>query len=366
MIRSALTAALLRCWYARCSGWFRPVYLLFLLPLSLLFAGMVWLRRRLYRYGAFKVQRMPVPVIVVGNLNVGGAGKTPLTLALVQALRHVGWHPAIVSRGYGGQARSTMPVTAESSPDWVGDEPVLLARRAQCPLWIGRQRAEAARDLLAFHPEVDVLIADDGLQHLALARDIELVVVDAARGFGNGRLLPAGPLREPLSRLTQVDAVVVNGSVRPNSAMAALASVVPLFAPLYSMQISGTYFVNLAQPDWRVGADYFATGPVQAIAGIGHPQRFFDQLAHMGIQAETRAFADHHAYVESDLPEGPVLMTEKDAVKCVKLWDSFESCSMRRDLWFLAVDAVLDAGLVDLILNVLQQRKRVSDGSQIT
>ena len=182
------------------------------------------------------------------------------------------------------------------------------------------------------------------------------------RGFGNGRLLPAGPLREPLSRLTQVDAVVVNGSVRPNSAMAALASV----AALYSMQISGTYFVNLAQPDWRVGADYFATGPVQAIAGIGHPQRFFDQLAHMGIQAETRAFADHHAYVESDLPEGPVLMTEKDAVKCVKLWDSFESCSMRCDLWFLAVDAVLDAGLVDLILNLLQQRKRVSDGSQIT
>jgi tetraacyldisaccharide 4'-kinase len=344
-----LKQALLRCWYGRCSPLFLPFHLLLLIPLSLLFGLLVKLRRACYRCGVFQVVRLPVPVIVVGNLNVGGSGKTPLTIALVDWLRQVGFSPAIVSRGYGGNARTAMPVLPESDPAVVGDEPVLLARRAACPVWVGRRRAEAARQLLALHPEVDLLIADDGLQHLALARDVELVVVDALRGFGNGRLLPAGPLREPLSRLKQVDAVVVNGG-----------PMVSAYCPHFMMRIAGTRFVNLADPNWCVTAAHFAGQTSHAIAGIGHPERFFNQLASLGVSAMPLAFADHHAYVESDLPAGNVLMTEKDAVKCARL----RFATARRDLWFLAVDAVVDAGLQELILHLLNTRKRTRNGSQ--
>lgn len=353
--------ALLRCWYGRgcesCPAWFLPIHLLLLIPLSLVFGLLVRSRRAFYRLGVFRVERLPVPVIVVGNLNVGGSGKTPLTIALVQWLRDAGYAPGIVSRGYGGSARAVMPVQPDSDPAVVGDEPVLLARRAICPVWVGRKRAEAARQLLAFHPEVNVLITDDGLQHLALARDVELVVVDAVRGFGNGWLLPAGPLREPLSRLAHVDAVVINGAQ-------ALSSSLPASCPSYTMQISGTRFVNLAEPDLCVIAAYFS-GEVNAdaphaIAGIGHPERFFTQLAGLGINAIPHAFADHHAYVETDLPAGNVLMTEKDAVKCARIGGS----SGRRDLWFLSVDAVVDAGLQHLIINLLNARKRKCYGPQ--
>jgi tetraacyldisaccharide 4'-kinase len=353
VIKRRLTNALMRCWYGRCTTLFLPIQVFVLRPLSLFFALMVGLRRVLYRLGVFKVERMPVPVVVVGNLNVGGSGKTPLTIALVEQLRQAGFTPAIISRGYGGSARKAMPVRSDSDPAVVGDEPVLLVRRAECPLWIGRRRVEAARALLAFHPEVDVLIADDGLQHLALARDVELVVVDGARGFGNGRMLPAGPLREPLSRLKQVDAVVINGEQT-------LASDLELSCPRFSMRIVGNDFVNLTQPDRRVGAEFFLGQPIHALAGIGHPQRFFDQLAASGIKAHVQAFADHHAYVADDLPAGAVLMTEKDAVKCANLGHRLG----RSDLWFLAVDAVLDVQLQHLIMNLLQQRKRVLDGSQ--
>ncbi len=347
--------ALLRCWYSRCPAWFFPLHVVLARPLSWLFGLLVRLRHICYRLGLFRVERMPVPVIVVGNLNVGGSGKTPLTIALVQWLCQAGYAPGIVSRGYGGSARSAMPVRPDSDPALVGDEPVLLARRAACPVWIGRKRVEAARQLLAFHPEVNVLIADDGLQHFALARDVELVVVDALRGFGNGRLLPAGPLREPLARLAKVDAVVVNGA---QSLVAALP------CPSFEMQIGGTRFVNLAEPDRCVTAVHFAgearVNTLHAIAGIGHPERFFTQLAGLGLDAMPHAFADHHAYVESDLPTGTVLMTEKDAVKCARIGGN----SGRRDLWFLAVDAVVDGGLQPLIINLLNARTRNPNGSQ--
>jgi len=348
-----LTNALLRCWYARCSPLFLPIQALLLFPLSLIFALLVRLRRAFYRYGVFKVAIMPVPVVVVGNLNVGGAGKTPLTIALVERLRQAGFTPAIVSRGYGGTARMSMSVTSDSDPSVVGDEPVLMARRADCPLWIGRKRVEAALDLLAVHPEVDVLIADDGLQHLALGRDVEVVVVDAARGFGNRRLLPAGPLREPLSRLTQVDVVVINGAQ-------ALPRTLTFPCPTFSMRIIGSDFVNLTDQKRHVGADHFFDQTVHAIAGMGHPQRFFDHLAGLGITSMSQHFPDHHAYADSDLPAGVVLMTEKDAVKCASLAARLG----RDDLWFLKVDAVLDDGLQSLIVNLLKRRKRVIDGSQ--
>lgn len=344
---------LLSCWYGRCPPLFLPLHLLLLLPLSLVFDLLIRLRRACYRLGLFRVERLPVPVIVVGNLNVGGSGKTPLTIALARWLRQAGYAPGIVSRGYGGSARAARPARPDGDPAVVGDEPVLMARRADCPVWVGRKRAEAARRLLAAHPEVDVLIADDGLQHYALARDVELVVVDAARGFGNGRLLPAGPLREPLARLAQVDAAVING-----------ARTLALPCPGFSMRIAGARFVNLAEPERCVTAAHFAGGsaanPPHAVAGIGHPERFFKQLTELGINVIPRAFADHHAYVAADLPAGTVLMTEKDAVKCARLADD----AGRRDLWFLEVDAVADAGLQPLIINLLNARKRKSHGPQ--
>jgi len=356
---SALINALLRCWYGRCPAWFIPIHLLLALPLSLLFGLLVSLRRRLFQFGWLKIEHLPVPVIVVGNVNVGGSGKTPLTLRLVRWLQQAGFTPGIVSRGYGGSAQAAMPVLPGSDPALVGDEPVLLARRAGCPVWIGRKRPHAAKQLLAFHPEVDLLIADDGLQHLALGRDFELVVVDAVRGFGNCRLLPAGPLREPLSRLSQVDAVVINGDRQLP---------LPAGCQSFSMRIASARFVNLAEPDRCLSAtDFvaefsreFAAQSPHAIAGIGHPERFFNQLAGLGIKPISRAFPDHHAYVESDLPAGIVLMTEKDAVKCAAIGKQLA----RQDLWFLAVDAEVEAGLQPLIIDFLNLRKRAANGSQ--
>jgi tetraacyldisaccharide 4'-kinase len=350
-----VTNALQRCWYRRCPAWFLGVHVLLAMPLALVFRALVVLRGALYRSGLLRVERLPVPVIVVGNINVGGSGKTPLTITLVQWLRLAGLRPGIVSRGYGGSAGIPMPVMPDSDPALVGDEPVLLARRALCPVWIGRKRAAAARQLLAFHPEVDVLIADDGLQHLALARDVELVVVDAARGFGNGWPLPAGPLREPVSRLARVDAVVVNGVATP---------ALDFPCPSFAMHIVGARFVNLAEPERCVTAEYFKadTGrePLHAIAGIGHPERFFRQLTELGLAATTHAFADHHVFRESDLPHGTVLMTEKDAVKCAVIGNRLK----RRDLWFVAVDAEVDGGLQSLIIELLKPGKRKTHGSQ--
>jgi len=326
-----------RCWYGRCR------YSLLLVPFSLIFFLLVAWRRVAYRSGLFRVRRLPVPVIVVGNLGVGGSGKTPLTLCVVQWLTELGYHPGIISRGYGGRARAPMPVGADSDPEWVGDEPVLMARRAICPVWIGRKRAEAGRQLLAFHPEVDVLVSDDGLQHYALARDMEIVVVDGLRGFGNGRLLPAGPLREPLGRLATVDAAVVNGG-DPDDFI--------LLPPSFAMRLHGATFRNLRDPaQTAVAAELFANSAgreIHALAGIGHPQRFFDHLEHLGLNITPHVFPDHHDYSADDLPAGTLLMTEKDAVKCAAFAPP--------DAWFLAVDAILAPGLKTLINHTLKAR----------
>lgn len=335
-----MSQALPRCWYGDCRGLWRFLVCL-LLPLSWLFRGLVSLRLALYRAGMFKTERLPVPVVVVGNLTAGGSGKTPLTLTLVQWLRQAGYHPGVVSRGYGGQARTPLPVAADSDPALAGDEPVLIARRSGCPVWVGRDRSAAGRQLLARHPEVDVILTDDGLQHYGLARDLEIVVVDGARGFGNGRLLPAGPLREPVSRLARATALVVNGHGRH-----------PPGPPAFAMTLRGGAFVNLARPDRTETAGYFRGRRVHALAGIGHPERFFRTLAELGLEASVHAFPDHHAFSPGDLPEGTLVMTEKDAVKCAAFAPA--------DAWFLAVDAEVEAGLKTLLLNELKKR----NGSQ--
>lgn len=316
-----------------------------LFPLSLLFGALAGLRRLAFRLGWKKSQKLPVPVLVVGNVTVGGAGKTPLTLWLAQRLRDEGLRPGIVSRGYGGtvaQAGGVAAVSADSDCGQVGDEPLLLARRSGCPVWVGRNRVAAGRALLAAHPEVNLILTDDGLQHYRLARDVEVVVMDG-RGAGNGWLLPAGPLREPLSRIRRTQALVINGAKLPPEVVG--------LAPTYRMSLTGRCFYRLDAPDVSRDAAEFVGLNLHAVAGIGHPQRFFDHLADLGLQVTPHAFADHHDYRAGDLDFGPgsvTLMTEKDAVKCPAL--------ARPDTWVLRVDAQLAPDLAPRLLEILNGR----------
>jgi tetraacyldisaccharide 4'-kinase len=295
-------------------------------PLSLLFRGGVAVRRGLYGAGVLASTRLPVPVVMVGNLVVGGAGKTPLTLWLADALARRGRHPGIVSRGYGGTEAG--PAAVPPAGDWrrFGDEPVLLAEAGVGPVWIGARRADAARALLAAHPRVDVILCDDGLQHYALARDVEVAVVDA-RGHGNGFMLPAGPLREPATR--HVDAVVGNGA--PGQ---------------YAMRLEPAGLRRVGGDAGAVDIGALRGRRLHAVAGIGHPQRFFDTLAAMGLAFTPHAFPDHHAFTPADLAFAgcdAVLMTEKDAVKCRTFG--------RDDLVALRVAAKVDEALADFIID---------------
>ncbi|MDW8469945.1 MAG: tetraacyldisaccharide 4'-kinase [Burkholderiales bacterium] len=296
---------------ARPSHWSDRGALAWLLaPASLAFGAAVALRRLAYAAGLAARERVPVPVVVVGNLTVGGAGKTPLVAWLARFLAAHGRRPGIVARGWGGGARAPREASAGSDPAEVGDEPVLLARLAGCPVWIGRRRADACRALLARYPACDVIVADDGLQHYALARDLELCVVEA-RGLGNRFLLPAGPLREPLARLRTVDALIEHGALPP--AVSALAP------RRFAMRLEGAELVQLGAPGERRPAASFRGRRVHAVAGIGDPQRFFAQLAAFGIEVVPHAFPDHHPFAPADLAfddDLPVVMTEKDAVKC--------------------------------------------------
>jgi tetraacyldisaccharide 4'-kinase len=273
-----------------------------------------------------------VPVIVIGNITVGGSGKTPLAIALADALATHGWRPGIVSRGYGAQNLEPRAVGVDADADAVGDEPVLLARTG-FPVWIGADRPRAARGLVAAHPECDVVIADDGLQHYALARDMEVVVVDAGRGLGNGLPLPAGPLREPRSRLREADAVVLLGG-----------TVTGAFGREFAMTLIGDRFFRVDACGKSVPASAFCGGGVHALAGIGNPQRFFDHLKALGIAASCHAFPDHHRFTQQDLQlpgATAILMTAKDAVKCTAFAD--DRC------WALPVRAVVDPKLIVLV-----------------
>ena len=307
-------------------------------PLAALYAGLSRLNRALA-----KPVRLPVPVVVVGNITVGGAGKTPLTLWLAERLRASGWHPGVASRGYGRSSDEVRAVRADSTPEEVGDEPLLIARRSGVPVWVGRSRAAAGKALLAAHPEVDVVLCDDGLQHYALARDVELAVFDG-RGIGNGWRLPVGPLREPLSRLRSVDAVVANGVPRGTLS-------VPV--PLFDMSLQPGRFYRLDDPAQTCTADALRSrGRLHALAGIGHPERFFATLAGLGLDCETHPFPDHHRYAQPDLAfaeGGILLMTEKDAVKCRDL--------QAGEAWVLPVEADLSPALIDHIVEKLRGRQ---------
>lgn len=316
------------------------------LPVSALFMLLVGLRRAAYRWGWLKSENLPVPVIVVGNLAVGGSGKTPVVIWLAQALAGRGFRPGILSRGYGGRVQGPCPVVPDSQPEEVGDEPVLLALRTGCPVWIGRDRVAVGQALLSSHPAVDVLITDDGLQHLRLRRTAEVVVMDDAM-TGNGWMLPAGPLREPLSRAASASLVIGNGGLAA-PIRARLRAV-----PYVAMRLVPGEFHRLGDPCRRRGADTFHGQPLRAIAGIGHPRRFFATLEALGLHpAIISAFPDHHAYTAADLATEAgtaLLMTEKDAVKCRALAPA--------DSWVLPVEAQIDAAALDVLLEHLHGSK---------
>lgn len=308
----------------------RGAFAVFLLPLSLLFMLLAAARRALYRAGVLRVERLPVPVIVVGNIAVGGSGKTPVVAWLLEALRAAGFHPGIVSRGYGGSVESVALVPADGDAARFGDEPVLLARLTGCPLAVGRDRPAAGRALLAAHPELDVLVSDDGLQHYALARDIEIIVVDE-QVMGNGWHLPAGPLREGVGRLAQADLVVAHGGL--SSSLREAAGKVPVVL----MQLKGETLERIDGSE-RCPLAAFAGQRVHAVAGIGRPQRFFGQLAAAGLEVVPHAFPDHHAYSPDELVFDealPKILTAKDAVKCAAFAPD--------DTWVLPVRASIDA-----------------------
>jgi tetraacyldisaccharide 4'-kinase len=335
--------------------WYRPrmvPVLWLLLPLAWFFLLVVFFRRVLYRSAVLVAHRLPVPVIVVGNLTVGGSGKTPLVLWLVGRLRDAGWQPGIISRGYGGTGEGVRSVGVASQSSEVGDEPLLLARRSGMPVFVGRDRVAAGRALLAAHPACNVIVSDDGLQHYRLQRSVEVVVFDA-RGAGNGYLLPAGPLREPLHRLGTATAIIWNG--RPESRVVRVARAVPGLSQ-FEMRLVDRCFLALADRKQCCAADVLRGKKLYAVAGIGDPARFFLQLEALGLQFEAHPFPDHHAYSAADLAfahDGVLLMTEKDAVKCAAL--------VLGEAWVLPVEASIkelpgNAGLLEIILEKLNGR----------
>lgn len=292
------------------SIWYGRSFIAVLLrPLAWLYALIVGARRQAYAVGLFTVTKLPTPVVVVGNLTVGGTGKTPFVVWLVTQLAAAGRKPGVISRGYGRRHAAPLLVDRDSDAAQSGDEPLLIRRRTGRPVAVGRERVVAGR--LLGTQGVDVIVADDGLQHLALARDCELVLVDGARGFGNGQMLPAGPLREGAGRLRSVDAVImVDGSSERSLAG----------RPVFHMQLVAEHVVPLAGPrDAKLALASLAGERVHGVAGIGNPERFFRTLRAAGIEVIAHAFPDHHVYSAADLAfddELPILMTEKDAVKC--------------------------------------------------
>ena len=344
MSRTATTDSFIqRIWYEGSSAYW------LLLPLSWLYAGLMAVRRILYERGVIRVADLHIPAVVVGNITVGGTGKTPVAIWLARRLRERGMRPGIVSRGYHGSVRSSpLQVTADSNPDSAGDEAVLMAKRSACPVVVHPNRVLAAQELSKLG--VDVVIADDGLQHYRLGRQYEIVVIDGVRGFGNGRLLPAGPLREPVARLKSVDRALVNRTVM-RSELA--VSQLPESLPVTDFYLKGTTARSLDDSE-EAPLARFSGREVHAVAAIGNPGRFFTFLESHGMQVIEHVFPDHAKLSEEDLryDDGlDVLMTEKDAVKCTDLQVS--KC------WYVPVRVEVDQP--QDWLDELQKRLSVND-----
>ena len=326
--------------------WYQDQFVLWpLVPFSVIYLGIVQLRRKAYKFSSFLKRTFfagsrpsLVPVIVVGNITVGGTGKTPLVIHIAQYLIQQGWHPGIISRGYKGKHRKPLAVYSSSDPRMVGDEALLFAKHLDCPIVVGKNRNHALKKILNMH-SIDVVISDDGLQHYALERHLEIAVVDAQRRFGNGYCLPAGPLREPKSRLSEVDLIVYNGGTFSKASD----------ANRYHMGYVPDKLYNAFQPNTEALLTRFRGQTVHAIAGIGNPDRFFQLLTDYGLIVIKHAFPDHHCFTHKDIyfnNQFPVMMTEKDAVKCKQFVD------LRH--WVLSIKAVVDLQFDEQLLKLLE------------
>ncbi|MDH5633764.1 MAG: tetraacyldisaccharide 4'-kinase [Gammaproteobacteria bacterium] len=318
------------------ASWYRPSILRFLLwPVSVVFCALTILRKQLYRLTLLRTHWFPVPVIVVGNITVGGTGKTPLVIKLVELCRKAGYTPGVISRGYGVQAESYPMVLREGhTAASVGDEPLMIFRHTGCRVVIDPDRPRGVGRLLK--SQCDIVISDDGLQHYALGRDMEIAVIDGARGLGNRMCLPAGPLREPVTRLADVDMTVISDTSGKNRRAHASAG--------WRMHLEPRCFVNVFDAGRRQPLDAFRRQRVHAVAGIGNPGRFFLNLSDLGCETEQHVFPDHHPYMLTDMQFGddrPVIMTEKDAIKFEQYIGQMPAEEYSR-YWYLKADVVVD------------------------
>jgi tetraacyldisaccharide 4'-kinase len=330
-------------------GWYQGSrWLRLLRPVEWLFRHLAMRRRRGYLLHPERVWQPPVPLIIVGNISVGGTGKTPLVLALLQWARRAGYRPGVVSRGYGAKAPHYPYLVAPGArADAAGDEPLLIVQRSGCTLVIDPDRVAAAQYLLQ-HSDCNLIISDDGLQHYRLGRSVEILVLDSERGLGNGRCLPEGPLREPPERLASVDLIVVNGrgAFRPPGA--------------HVMQLVPGELCSLDGRQQLQAASWPYSRRVHALAGIGNPQRFFDSLRALGFDPIPHGFADHHHFCAADLQFGdalPLIMTEKDAVKCRHLAPA--------QSWYLPVEAQLDAAFESALAAQLNRTSPAGPGYRV-
>jgi len=317
-------------WYEQ-----RSIMLLFI-PFSWLFGLIIRLRTFFYKRGWLTSVRVPALVIIVGNITVGGTGKTPMVIWLAEFLKAAGYSPGVISRGYGGVASSwPQQVRADSDSKVVGDEAKILARRTGCPVAVGPIRVDSAQALIDKH-QCDVIISDDGLQHYALQRDIEIVIVDGDRRYGNGYLLPAGPLREPVERLDSVDFVITNG---------------PANSSEFSLKVEGDEAVKIIDESEKVPLSSFQSEPCHALAGLGNPSRFFKHLKKFGLTFQSHIFPDHFSYAKKDIcfeDNKIVLMTEKDAVKCTTI--------ANEQHWYVPIKAQLDEKFGLALLSIIKER----------
>ncbi|NVJ65307.1 MAG: tetraacyldisaccharide 4'-kinase [Gammaproteobacteria bacterium] len=307
--------------------WYRdtPWWLWIFLPFHLLLSLLVWLRRRFYKWGIFNSYKADVPVIVIGNVSIGGTGKTPFAIYLLNQLKLQGYNPGLVTRGYGGDSsKHPLVVNKDSPTELVGDEPKLIFNNTQVPIVVDYRRARGARRLVSEF-NCDLIICDDGLQHYALQRDLEVLIIDGTRGFGNGFLMPFGPLRETIGRSKKCDISIINGQQMQLQAQA--------IRKLVTHEAVET--VNL---------------PLTAIAAIGNPQRFYNTLKELELEFETQNFPDHHKFTQADFAsiDGNIIMTEKDAVKCSFLKDE--------RFYYLPVSAQIDDNIEQQLLHLIAQK----------
>lgn len=307
---------------------------LLLLPLSAVFLLISFIRKTLYQFNFLKSFKLKIPVIVVGNITSGGTGKTPLIIYLANELKKNGYRPGIISRGYGSKTEGVMEVSQKSDVAEAGDEPMLIQKHTHLPVFVSKDRVLAAKALVKKYAKTDVILSDDGIQHYRLRRDLEVLVIDGTRKFGNGYLLPAGPLREFRSKLKTVDAIVCNHK--------------KVIDGSYLMKYKGHFLINL-KTNKKIHLNNLSLKNIHAIAGIGNPDRFFDYLKTFNIVFNSSAFQDHYKFSKKDfrdMNDKNIIMTEKDAVKCQKF--------SRNNFWYLPVIAEVDSKFTNVILKKLR------------